>query len=104
MPLRKYVVASNASETVSIDCGQGYALSSCSIVYTDDGAVSMDEMLDDGIKDLQDGFYTPNPSVTYSPCGINQIARQNISVNFPGMTKVAILALCERGITLEIQN
>jgi hypothetical protein len=104
IPVRKYVIASNSSDAVSIDCGQGYGLSSCAIVHTNDGGVSMDEMLDDGIKDLQDGFYTPNPSITYSPCGISQIAKQNITVNFPGAVKVAILAICERGIAIEIQS
>lgn len=98
----KYVMASNATDTVMLDCGEGYSVRRCSFAHSDSSSNSEAEVLDEAAKALQGVPFTSSQSTYFDGCSATQLGQREISASFQFSVRAAVVAECARYVYVEM--
>jgi hypothetical protein len=100
-PLSKVVVATNASNTASIDCGEDYVARRCSIGNTDYGSVTETAMRDQLLAELQNTEHLRNTLIELRTCTGEELGTRAFSVAYsPSELVTGIAVECHRSFSL----
>lgn len=98
----KYVMASNATDTVTLDCGENYSVRRCSFAHSDNSANSEADVLDEAAKALQGVPFSSSSSIYFDACSATQLGQREISTSFQFSVRAAVVAECARYVFVEM--